>query len=65
MERRRAEEEKKASELEANYDEYNNYMNMIGKMLGIDEAKIAAEQDKPQRQPKKKGIAFDVNFDEE
>jgi len=34
---RRAVEEKKVSELEANYDEYNQYMKMIGKMLGIDE----------------------------
>ena len=31
------EESKRASELEDNYAEYNNYMRMIGKMLGIDE----------------------------
>jgi len=39
--RRRQEEEKKVEELEANYDEYNQYMNMIGKMLGVDEGAMA------------------------
>ena len=36
------EESKRAAELEENYAEYNNYMRMIGKMLGIDEADMDA-----------------------
>ena len=35
------EESKRAAELEENYAEYNNYMRMIGKMLGIDESEMA------------------------
>ena len=37
------EESKRVTELEENYAEYNNYMRMIGKMLGIDESDMASD----------------------
>jgi len=42
-------------------------MKMIGKMLGIDEASLAAGphgSNVPEKPNKKKGIAFEVDFDD-
>lgn len=84
IEQRRHEESKQVQEFESNdneegeEEEYNDYMRMMGKMLGINEQDMASgvhvneqnynepqrEEAGPGRQPKKGGISFDINFDD-
>ena len=48
------EESKRVAELEENYAEYNNYMRMIGKMLGIDESDMASDPQGPDHPAEKR-----------
>ena len=42
------EKQSSVSELKQNYDEYNQYMKMIGNMLGVEEDDDAAGNNEPE-----------------